>query len=142
MSAATIARGIAVHATLPNGEQVRMPTTWRYDSTDPYAVHILFHHDNEQVEWLIGRGLIVSGLCARGRADLGFVGEGDVTIASLNGQLYLSLSSPEGNLLVSVEEAWVRQFIAATWVIVGPSEESRFLDVDTLISQLLGEVRP
>jgi hypothetical protein len=132
---------VEVSLQLVASDSITLPvrSCLRYDPTDPYAVHVLFHPDadsDDTVGWSFARDLLVSGLSEA-------TGIGDVRVwpwsTPRGAVVALALSSPDGNALFEVPRSVLARFLRRTFVAVPRGEESCYLDVDAVVGQLLGE---
>src|SRR5215470_20255652 len=90
----------------------------RYDTDDPYAVHLVFkaRDGSEQVSWMLARQLLTAGLLVAS-------GEGDVRVwpgQDEAGWLYLELRSPSGHALFEVPRTALVKFVLRTYDAVPP----------------------
>ena len=109
-----------------------------YDPQDPYAVIALFHTaDDTMVRWVFSRDLLGQGLYAP-------VGCGDVHVWPCLDEegravVVVELSSPDGEALLQISSAEVSEFLSLTEEVVPCGEESRYLDLDLVVAQLLAD---
>jgi hypothetical protein len=105
-----------------------------YTPRDPYAVRVGFHAGaTDVVEWTFARSLLADGVAAP-------VGDGDVKVWPANGErrgVCLSLSSPSGCALFETPVTGLLDFLGQTYRVVPPGAESRFVDVDSELADLL-----
>lgn len=107
-----------------------------YRSSDPYAVTALFDTGaDEPVRWVFSRDLLDEGLVHD-------VGDGDVAV--LPGQdglgqptVLLRLVSPTGMAVLEASADDVLEFLGRSYELVPPGEESRHLDIDGCLENLL-----
>ncbi|MBO4259909.1 SsgA family sporulation/cell division regulator [Streptomyces griseorubiginosus] len=119
-------------------QELPVPTTLRYVSTDPLAVHLDFPPevslDGTGVTWTFGRALLEDGL--RGPA-----GGGDVHIWPCGrARTVLELHSPYGLALLQFDTSALRRFLLRTYAVVGVGEEDLGEVVDRGLSSLFGNV--
>lgn len=109
-----------------------------YRSDEPYSAHLVFHLlGREPVPWVLARELLTTGLARPS-------GDGDVRVW-LNGDrevLHLSLDSADGHALLEVPSAPLARWLVHTERLVPQGGESRFLDIDAALKNLLHETRP
>jgi len=121
-----------------------------YSGSDPYAVRMAFHvGTGEPVEWIFARDLLAAGIESR-------QGDGDVQVwpsatscadtdgldvigsAEAGGRiLNIELSSPFGQAHFEAPARAVSAFLQRTYHIVPPGKESRYIDIDTELHDLL-----
>ena len=118
---------------------VAVPATLVYEASNPYAVTTVFRTSDGDVTWVFGRELLEEGL-------LEPTGEGDVVVwpstdagASV---VYLSLASPSGSALLEADATALRAFLDQAFAAVPLGRESRYLDIDAQIADLLGDTPP
>lgn len=136
---APISSQFALQLVVTGGERLAVDALLRYESSDPYAVHVGFHTGGgEVVEWTFARQLLTDGVTRP-------VGEGDVEVwpgaapaGGQHGQLVcLSLSSPSGAALFEAPLGRVVEFLAQTYAAVPTGSESEFVDLDAELALLL-----
>ncbi|GLW74481.1 hypothetical protein Kpho02_67790 [Kitasatospora phosalacinea] len=142
----TVEAGLIIR--LLGEEEFRMPATLTYRSSDPYAILMCVNPGTENVTWTFGRSLIYEGIRK-------VAGTGDVKIwpgfkiperaSSRGGQagfevpsslremrrapnLYVSLSSPEGDALLCLDRNAVKAFLRRTQTVVSIGSESSILN--------------
>jgi hypothetical protein len=128
----------AIALTLMSGPAAPLPLVadLRYDASDPFAVRVLFDVGApEPVSWVFSRDLLDIGLVEP-------VGEGDVRVepvVDVHGQqsVRLSLIVPESQAQLDIATDDVLEFLASSYEIVPPGEESSRLDLDGTVSALL-----
>ncbi|MFJ6084707.1 SsgA family sporulation/cell division regulator [Streptomyces sp. NPDC092369] len=119
-------------------QELPVPATFRYSSTDPLAVHVEFPPDvsldGTGVTWTFGRSLLEEGL--RGPA-----GGGDVHIWPCGrARTVLEFHSPFGLALLQFDTDALRRFLLRTYAVVAAGEEDLDAAVDRGISALFGNV--
>ncbi|MFJ9904683.1 SsgA family sporulation/cell division regulator [Streptomyces sp. NPDC101152] len=119
-------------------QELPVPTTLRYVSTDPLAVHLDFPPesslDGTDVTWTFGRALLAEGL--RGPA-----GDGDVHIWPCGrARTVLELHSPYGLALLQFDAAALHRFLLRTYAVVAAGEEDLDEAVERGLSSLFGNV--
>lgn len=119
---------------LPDGSQLELPATLSYRSRDPYAVTATFHTPTGDVVWVFARDLLVTGVKRP-------VGLGDVRVAPVrgDGDIALTLSSPDGNARLTVDESAIGTFLRRTHRVVPAGQEGDYLDVDAMIAALVAQ---
>jgi hypothetical protein len=106
-----------------------------YDSTDPYAVSMIFIIGPSRVRWTFGRDLLTQGLYEPS-------GDGDVHVwpcldTSGHAVVVIELGSPEGEALVQAKTGDLNTFAERMHKIVQPGDESRHMDIDAAITAIL-----
>jgi len=107
-----------------------------FDAEDPFAVTAHFDTDRSDVIWVIGRELLFEGMFRP-------VGDGDVHVwpcldTAGRAVTVLELVAPHGQAVLQVPSYELQQFLRRTEVVVSPGAEADYLDVDAVISRLLG----
>jgi len=139
MDSSTVSAELGVRLVLP--EQTIVPLVARlfYSHEDPYAVRIAFGAGlDEPVEWLFARDLLAMGI--EGREGLG-----DVTVwpsadsegGAPGSVLHIELSSPLGQAHFEAPAREISDFLRRTYQIVPAGEESRHIDVEAELNDLL-----
>lgn len=131
-----IARDVMLECLDESGHSHFIETVLGYHRPDPFAVTMTFLAADEPLTWTFGRDLLLAGLHAP-------VGDGDVHVAPAHnstGQpvVLVALSSPDGQLLLEAKSDQIATFLDETLALVPRGSESINLDVDDLITQLLG----
>jgi hypothetical protein len=116
------------HSELLEGELV-------FDPTDPYAVVMNLEAKSGTVVWTFARDLLADGLYQPS-------GSGDVQVwpclsPSGDAVVIIELSSPDGLALLQAPSRAIHDFLVRTHQVVPEGEESTYLEMDALISQLL-----
>jgi hypothetical protein len=121
-----------------------------YSGSDPYAVRMAFHvGTDEPVEWIFARDLLAAGIESR-------QGEGDVHVwpspgscadtsgLDLTGSsqpgdkvLNIELSSPFGQAHFEAPAQAMAAFLRRTYQIVPAGQESRYIDIEAELNDLL-----
>ncbi|MDG5805620.1 SsgA family sporulation/cell division regulator [Streptomyces ossamyceticus] len=118
--------------------ELPVPTTLRYTSDDPLAVHLDFPADislsGSMVTWTFARELLEEGL--RGPA-----GTGDVHIWPCGrARTVVELHSPHGMALLRFDTAALRRFLVRTFAVVGSGSEPVGRAVDRGLTALFDGV--
>lgn len=136
---ATVTAELELALVAPDGQGLPVPAVLRYESVDPYAVHVGFRTGaDEIVEWTFARQLLGDGITRR-------VGEGDVQVWPLGPSetrghesvVCLSLCSPSGAALFEAPLGAVATFLSRTYGTCPVGSESDFVDVDAELALLL-----
>lgn len=138
MDRLTVSHHLALHLLSYDGLVLPLQAELRYDIADPIAVTaLLYAGGDEPVRWVFARDLLESGLDQR-------TGVGDVVVwpaREVAGRpaVHVQLSSPHGSAVLAAPADEVETFLSATWRLVGPGDERRYLDIDGTLAALLGE---
>lgn len=132
---AAVTSEISLQLVVPGDASVPLPVSLRYEAGDPYAVHATFRTGRgEGVEWVFARELLAAG-------SLGPAGEGDVRVwpGEHHGEpsVFVALTSPDGEALLAAPAEELTSFVQRTYGTVPPGAESRHVDVDSALVQLL-----
>lgn len=130
---------VSLSLVVPEGSALPVAASLRYEPSDPYAVHVVFHAGGDEpgseVSWSFARQLLVDGLReASGMGDVRvwpWIGEQGPVAA-------LALSSPDGHALFEVPRLSLENFLASTYTQVPLGSEHEHLDVDATLAHLLG----
>ncbi|MGW7426717.1 SsgA family sporulation/cell division regulator [Streptomyces sp. NPDC054813] len=120
-------------------EEAPLPviTDLRYDSAEPYSIFIAFNAGADVViEWEFGRELLTSG-----RRRLTGLGDVQVWPAEIRGHglVYMSFRSGWEMFVVAASAVVIDEFLKSALEVVPLGEESRFLGVESFVSQLPDE---
>ncbi len=126
---------LSLQLVVPGGASLSVTSSFRYDSADPYAVHVGFRTgEDEVVEWTFARQLLADGVTHP-------VGEGDVQVwpSADDGDhsVSLSLSSPSGSALFEMPLGGLVEFLTLTYAAVPTGSESDFVDLDAELALLV-----
>lgn len=130
---------LVMHA-LSDGRSIPVPVCLAYSTDDPYTVYLDSHaHAETQVTWAVSRDLLTAGTTCRASAGDVSVHPGD---DGDGGSVYLVLAGPGGTpqtgpALLRAQTSDIEAFLQWTEHVVPPGRESEYLDLDTLIGQLL-----
>ncbi|MGX1369745.1 hypothetical protein RKD19_005104 [Streptomyces canus] len=122
----------------PGDPELPVRPTLRYDSAEPFAVHIDFpadvSADGEGVTWIFGRALLEEGLEAP-------AGEGDVRIRPCGwARTVIEFHSPLGLAVIRFGTAPLRRFLLRSYEVVEPGTEDLGPDLDHGLAALFDEV--
>jgi len=152
-SSTTISAELGLRLVVPQQTIVPLVASMYYSGSDPYAVRMAFHvGTDEPVEWIFARDLLAAGIESR-------QGEGDVQVwpsaASARGNrrpevigapesrgipgtvLNIELSSPFGQAHFEAPAEAMSAFLQRTYQIVPAGQESRYIDIETELNDLL-----
>jgi hypothetical protein len=153
-SSTTISAELGLKLVVPQQTIVPLVASMYYSGSDPYAVRMAFHvGTDEPVEWIFARDLLAAGTESR-------QGDGDVQVwpspvsvaetsdldlidAAAPGEprgkvLNIELSSPFGQAHFEAPAEAMSAFLQRTYQIVPAGQESRFIDIETELNDLLG----
>ena len=154
-SSTTISAELGLRLVVPQQTIVPLVASMYYSGKDPYAVRMAFHvGTDEPVEWIFARDLLAAGIESR-------QGEGDVQVwpsliscaetddldvigtveteepPGTGGQvLNIELSSPFGQAHFEAPAEAMSAFLARTYQIVPPGQESGYIDIETELNDL------
>ena len=149
-SSTTISAELGLRLVVPQQTIVPMVASMYYSGSDPYAVRMAFHvGTDEPVEWIFARDLLAAGIESR-------QGEGDVQVwpspmscaetddldaagaAQPGGKvLNIELSSPFGRAHFEAPAQAMSAFLQRTYQIVPAGKESRHIDIEAELNDLL-----
>ena len=114
-----------------------VPSTFRHDPCDPYAVRVEMGIGGCLVEWFMSRELLQAG-----RHDL--AGIGDVCVHPGFDEdgapvVHLELSSPDGQAVLVVPARELEQFLDDSYRAIPAGSETEHLDIDAALAQLLAD---
>jgi len=130
-----ITTDLSLLLVVPGGAALPVSAGFRYESADPYAVHVGFRTGGDEVvEWTFARQLLADGVTHP-------VGEGDVQVwpSSDDGPhaVCLSLCSPSGSALFEIPLGGLVEFLTRTYSAVPTGLESDFVDIDAELALLV-----
>src|SRR5256884_1938206 len=152
-SSITISAELSLRLVVPQKTMVPLVASMYYSGSDPYAVRMAFHvGTDEPVEWIFARDLLAAGIESR-------QGEGDVQVwpspvsvaetsdlevigaaesPGIPGKvLNIELSSPFGQAHFDAPAEAMSAFLQRTYQIVPAGQESRYIDIETELNDLL-----
>lgn len=155
-SSTTISAELGLRLVVPQQTIVPLVASLYYSGSDPYAVRMAFHvGTDEPVEWIFARDLLAAGIESR-------QGDGDVQVwpslmscaetddldvigtaetegpPGTGGQiLNIELSSPFGQAHFEAPAGAMSAFLARTYQVVPPGQESGYIDIETELNDLL-----
>ncbi|WP_432197876.1 SsgA family sporulation/cell division regulator [Streptomyces sp. bgisy027] len=117
-------------------QEIALPATLRYTSGDPLAVHLDFPAhvtlDGEAATWTFARVLLGEGL----RAPAGL---GTVRVRPCGtSHTYVEFHSPEGAARLRFVTADLNRFLARTYTVLAPGEETVAAELDQGLATLFG----
>ncbi|HVV29868.1 MAG TPA: SsgA family sporulation/cell division regulator [Mycobacteriales bacterium] len=139
--AAAVSRRVSLQLAAPDGQGVPVDAILHYDSTDPYAVHLVFLTGADAVQWAFARELLTRGVS-------GLAGIGDVQVwpsgrivdepeGGRTPQVCISLTSPSGTARFDVPLTALTDFLSQTYTSVPAGTESAYIDIDAELAMLL-----
>jgi hypothetical protein len=117
-------------------QEIAIPATLRYTAGDPLAVHIDFPPhvtlDGEAVTWTFARALLSEGLRAA-------AGPGTVRVRPCGAShTYVELHSPVGVAVLRFATSDLYRFLARTYTVIAPGEETLGAELDQGLVALFG----
>jgi hypothetical protein len=152
-SSTTISAELGLKLVVPQQTIVPLVASMYYSGSDPYAVRMAFHvGTDEPVEWIFARDLLAAGIESRqGDGDVQ-VWPSSVSVAETSGLdvigvaepretqgnvLNIELSSPFGQARFEAPAEAMAAFLQRTYQIVPAGQESRYIDIETELNDLL-----
>jgi hypothetical protein len=138
MERSTVSYRLALHLLSTEGDVLPLNAELHYSAEDPLAVEAHFDDGSpDPVRWVFARDLLATGMKE-------LTGDGDVVIwptvgADGEAAVQMRLNSPHGDALLEASASELDEFLAATWRLVPPGTEHRYMDVEDVITALLGE---
>jgi len=153
-SSTTISAELGLKLVVPQQTIVPLVASMYYSGSDPYAVRMAFHvGTDEPVEWIFARDLLAAGIESRQgegdvqvwpsavsvaeAGDLDLIGTADPEEAR-GKVLNIELSSPFGQAHFEAPAEAMSAFLQRTYQIVPAGQESRYIDIETELNDLLG----
>ncbi|MFE6823246.1 SsgA family sporulation/cell division regulator [Streptomyces sp. NPDC057690] len=132
----TLEQPVRARLITAEDQELPVPATLRYDSADPFAVHVDFPPEvslaGEAVTWTFGRALLEQGVS-------GPAGSGDVHIWPCGPvRTVVEFHSPLGLALLQFETGALRRFLLRTYAVVAAGREDVGAAVDQGLQALLG----
>ncbi|WP_327181299.1 SsgA family sporulation/cell division regulator [Streptomyces sp. NBC_01334] len=132
----TLEQPVRARLITAEDQELPVPATLRYDSTDPFAVHVDFPPEvslaGEAVTWTFGRALLEQGVS-------GPAGSGDVHIWPCGPlRTVVEFHSPLGLALLQFETGALRRFLLRSYAVVAAGREDVGAAVDQGLEALLG----
>ena len=152
-SSTTISAELGLKLVVPQQTIVPLVASMYYSGSDPYAVRMAFHvGTDEPVEWIFARDLLAAGIeVRRGDGDVQ-VWPSSTSVAETSGLdmigaaesretqgkvLNIELSSPFGQARFEAPAEAMAAFLQRTYQIVPAGQESRYIDIETELNDLL-----
>jgi len=152
-SSTTISAELGLKLVVPQQTIVPLVASLYYSGSDPYAVRMAFHvGTDEPVEWIFARDLLAAGIESRhgdgdvqvwpSQASVAETSDLDV-IGMTESQgpegmvLNIELSSPFGQAHFEAPAEAMSAFLQRTYQIVPAGQESRYIDIETELNDLL-----
>ncbi|OQR65333.1 SsgA family sporulation/cell division regulator [Streptomyces maremycinicus] len=134
----TLEQPVRARLITAEDQELPVPATLRYDSADPFAVHIDFPPEvslaGEAVTWTFGRALLEQGVS-------GPAGSGDVHIWPCGPvRTVVEFHSPLGLALLQFETGALSRFLLRSYAVVAAGREDVGAAVDQGLEVLLGNV--
>ncbi|WP_416978068.1 SsgA family sporulation/cell division regulator [Streptomyces sp. T028] len=122
---------------VPDERAVLFPGDLCYKSTDPYAVRISLRVDDDTMDWVFARTLLIGGL-------LEPVGAGDVEISPSRrdgvNTVQITLKARHAYAVLEAPARMIAAFLKRTCQAVPLGTEHRHLDLDHLTRQLVQDI--
>jgi Streptomyces sporulation and cell division protein, SsgA len=140
-NSSTVSAELGLRLVVPQQTIVPLVASLYYSKEDPYAIRIAFHVGlDEPVEWIFARELLSRGI--EGQEGLGDVkvwpstgSESDLPGSVLN----IELSSPFGQAHFEAPLQEIGDFLRQTYQVVPVGSETDHMDVETELTDLLGQ---
>ena len=149
----TISAELGLKLVVPQQTIVPLAASMYYSGSDPYAVRMAFHvGTDEPVEGIFARDLLAAGTESRQgdgdvqvwpssvsvaeTSDLDLIGAADPE-ETLGKVLNIELSSPFGQAHFEAPAEAMSAFLQRTYQIVPAGQESRHIDIETELNDLL-----
>ena len=152
-SSTTISAELGLKLVVPQQTIVPLVASMYYSGSDPYAVRMAFHvGTDEPVEWIFARDLLAAGIESRqgdgdvhvwpSTASVAETGDLDLIGTAEAGEtqgkiLNIELSSPFGQAHFEAPAEAMSAFLRRTYQIVPAGQESRHIDIETELNELL-----
>ena len=149
-SSTTISAELGLRLVVPQQTIVPLVASMFYSGSDPYAVRMAFHvGTDEPVEWIFARDLLAAGIESRqGEGDVhvwpspgsgAHGGDPDLAGSAQPGEkvLNIELSSPFGQAHFEAPAQAMSAFLRRTYQIVPAGQESRHIDIEAELNDLL-----
>ncbi|MEU8848159.1 SsgA family sporulation/cell division regulator [Streptomyces sp. NPDC048564] len=132
----TLEQPTGAHLITAADQDIAIPATLRYTSADPPAVHIVFPPhvtlDGEITTWTFARVLLSEGL----RAPAGL---GSVRVRPRgSSHAYVEFHSPVGTAVLRFATSDLHRFLARTYTVIAPGEETVGAELDHGLVELFG----
>ncbi|MFI6937599.1 SsgA family sporulation/cell division regulator [Streptomyces sp. NPDC050287] len=122
---------------VPDDRTVLFPGDLCYKSADPYAVRITFRVDDDTMDWVFARALLIDGL-------LEPAGVGDVVISTCrrNGvdTVQITLKAHDVYAVLEAPARMIAAFLKQTCQAVPLGTEHHHLNLDRLVARLVQNV--
>ncbi|GGQ68377.1 SsgA family sporulation/cell division regulator [Streptomyces asoensis] len=134
----TLEQPVRARLITSEDQELPVPATLRYDSADPFAVHVDFPPEvslaGESVTWTFARALLEQGVD-------GPAGSGDVHIWPCGPvRTVVEFHSPLGLALLQFDTGALRRFLLRSYAVVAAGREDVGAAVDRGLEALLGNV--
>ncbi|MFI5797717.1 SsgA family sporulation/cell division regulator [Streptomyces sp. NPDC051677] len=134
----TLEQPVRARLITAEDQELPVPATLRYDSADPFAVHVDFPPEvslaGEAVTWTFARALLEQGVS-------GPAGTGDVHIWPCGrARTVMEFHSPLGLALLQFDTGALRRFLLRSYAVVAAGREDVDAAVDQGLQALLGNV--
>lgn len=134
LPAQTVSQDLQMQVVVDNDGRVALPATLSYDAHEPFAVTATFRTGEGDITWVFARDLLRDGLTRP-------AGEGDIVIRpahpSRGALIILTLNSPSGSARLEGSREDLRAFVAEMYDLVPDGAEWPYLEIDSVIAELL-----
>lgn len=118
---------------------IAVPTQWRYDSADPFAVIATMRTRNGETAWAMDRELLADGLLVQpgqtiGMGHIQFHRDANVEDGMIGMQL---AANREGSTGMKIPLPGVHSLVVRSFELVPPGSEYADFDFDTALSEFL-----
>ena len=138
----TISAGQDLRLIGPDDLIVPLACGFHYSRQDPYAIKMSLDAGRaEPVEWIFGRDLLAAALeGAEGLGDVrAWPSSSAVSDPAAEKTLNIELGPPGGCARFKVGAAGIESFLARTYELVPPGQETDFLNLDAGLAELLDQ---
>ncbi len=130
---AVVTTEVTLNLVIGGDYGIPVPASFHYSAHEPLSVVADFTSGGVAVKWVFARELLRDGLERP-------VGQGDVTCwPGESGRVVcIGLHSPSGEALLEAPADEIEAFLSRSYEVVADGAEIQHLDIDGLISDLLG----
>ncbi|MEV7283302.1 SsgA family sporulation/cell division regulator [Streptomyces sp. NPDC093252] len=134
-SGASVTHEVVARVVVRADPPVPLPAELRYRGADPYAVCVsVGGPSGDPVDWVFARDLLAEGMCRP-------AGAGDVLVIPRHSchrnAVRIVVRSRRGTAQLDIAAAAVVAFLAETETLVPSGTESRHLDLDRVVAELM-----
>jgi hypothetical protein len=142
MNSSTVSAELGIQLVVAEEDAVvPLTATLDYSATDPYAVQLSFHVGlDEPVQWTFGRDLLCEGIEGpSGLGDVRIWPSADPATDFRDEVMNIEISSPHGHARFEAPVCDVAEFLCRTYVAVPEGDESKHIDMDDELTEILRE---